>query len=63
MAEWLWVADKNIAGTQWVYVNVANIETVREEGADTFLTLTSGREVRAASNLDTLRPALGLSRR
>jgi hypothetical protein len=53
------VTDKTPPGNQSLYINVAAIDGVRADGADTYLTLQSGREVRAGTDFDTLRSKLG----
>ena len=62
MPEWIFVTDKMPPSNQSLYVNVDAIDCVWEDGADTYLRLRSGREVRAGSDLHALSPKLGLHR-
>jgi hypothetical protein len=58
MREWIVVTDKNTSGSEHIYINLDAIDCVREDGTDTYLTLRSGRVVRAASSFASLPTAL-----
>jgi hypothetical protein len=52
------VTDPNPVGSEVLYINVDASDCVREDGNDTYLTLRSGRVIRAASSLGSLQTAL-----
>jgi hypothetical protein len=55
MGTFILVMDKHKTPTENLYVNVDAVDCLAEDGLDTLLTLRSGRVVRAAQAIGSLR--------